>query len=79
MGNMFQTEESQQLIVHALSSNTPPQTGVKQALSRVSSAPKRVARNGLLLFLGFTQWVSRYSGVAMRDDELHVEEISGET
>lgn len=51
---MFRREESQQFLFHELSSSTPLQIRVKQALCDVSSARKNVALDVLLLCLGLT-------------------------
>lgn len=73
--DLFRTEAFQQLLVHALSSNTPMQRGLNQALSDIVSTRKRVALGCLFLCLGFTRLESRYNGVTMRDEDLLVEDM----
>lgn len=75
----FRTEEAQQLFVRSLISNTPLKRWMKQARYDVTSAHKGVALVAMFPCVGFRHLVSRYSGVVMQDELLHVAEMAAAT
>lgn len=73
--NIHGTDEAQKLLVHLLSANLPFESQVKQMISAVSRAQKRVSRNALLYGICPTRFICSYTGVTTQDRELREQEI----